>query len=162
MLETVGAKAFDSTKLCEYINDTTFPKLYWIGDGAFGFTQLLKEVRKPNTDIVLNTGVMARGAENLKVIDLKSFSIDGSTTQQLVFYEKSSLDTFIIRKSDAVVTMPSRAANIFYRTPIKDGTGYIYVHSALVESYKSATGWAAFGDQIRAIEDYPEICGGEA
>lgn len=35
--------------------------------------------------------------------------------------------------------------------------GYIYVRSDLVDSYKAATNWSTFADQIRAIEDYPEI-----
>ena len=38
---------------------------------------------------------------------------------------------------------------------------YIYVPRALVEDYKVATNWSTFADRIRAIEDYPEICGGE-
>lgn len=49
--------------------------------------------------------------------------------------------------------------NAFTGTPIASGTGYIYVPSALVDTYK--TKWSAFANQIRAIEDYPEICGGE-
>lgn len=40
---------------------------------------------------------------------------------------------------------------------LKDG--YIYVPSALVDSYKSATNWSNYASQFRAIEDYPEICG---
>ena len=45
-------------------------------------------------------------------------------------------------------------------TVIASGTGYVYVPSALVNSYKSATNWSTYADQIRAIEDYPDITGG--
>jgi hypothetical protein len=45
-------------------------------------------------------------------------------------------------------------------TPIGKGTGYVYVPSALIETYKTATNWSTFAAQFRAIEDYPEICGG--
>jgi hypothetical protein len=38
--------------------------------------------------------------------------------------------------------------------PNGDKDGYIYVPRANVEELKSATGWSAFGDQIRALEDY--------
>ena len=41
---------------------------------------------------------------------------------------------------------------------IANGTGYIYVPSALVDSYKAASGWSTYANQIRAIEDYPEVC----
>ena len=51
-------------------------------------------------------------------------------------------------------------SNVFPNTPIANGTGYIYVPRALVDSYKAATNWSNFASQIRAIEDYPEITGG--
>ena len=37
-------------------------------------------------------------------------------------------------------------------TGAKDG--YIYVPSALIDEYKTATNWATFADQFRALEDY--------
>jgi hypothetical protein len=43
---------------------------------------------------------------------------------------------------------------------VASGSGYIYVPAALVDSYKAATNWSTYAEQIRAIEDYPEICGG--
>ena len=52
--------------------------------------------------------------------------------------------------------------NAFTNTPIKSGAGYIYVPAALVDSYKAATNWSVYADQIRAIEDYPDITGGAA
>lgn len=39
-------------------------------------------------------------------------------------------------------------------TPIKDGTGYIYVPKALVSSYKEAANWNRYANQFRALEDY--------
>ena len=74
------------------------------------------------------------------------------------FQSCTSLTTLILHKSDAICTLSS--TNVFNSTAIKSGTGYIYVPSALVESYKSATNWSTYADQIRAIEDYPEITGG--
>ena len=37
---------------------------------------------------------------------------------------------------------------------------YVYVPKALVGAYKSATNWSTYANQIRAIEDYPDITGG--
>ena len=73
------------------------------------------------------------------------------------FYKCSALTAVIIR-SPAVCTMSDSKA--FKSTPIASGTGYIYVPAALVDSYKAATNWSVYADQIRAIEDYPGICGG--
>ena len=42
----------------------------------------------------------------------------------------------------------------FNTTPIKNGTGYIYVPSALVETYKTATNWSTYANQFRALEEY--------
>ena len=69
----------------------------------------------------------------------------------------SALVTLILRSS-TLCTL--NATNALASTPIATGTGYIYVPSALVEEYKSATNWSTYAEQIRAIEDYPEITGG--
>ena len=75
------------------------------------------------------------------------------------FYQCSALTTVIIR-TPSVCTMSG--SGVFTSTPIESGTGYIYVPAALVDSYKAATNWSVYADQIRAIEDYPDICGGTA
>ena len=73
------------------------------------------------------------------------------------FYANKKLVTLIIR-TQVVAKLENTSA--FKDTPIESGTGYIYVPSALVDSYKSATNWSTYADQIRAIEDYPDITGG--
>jgi hypothetical protein len=50
--------------------------------------------------------------------------------------------------------------NALTGTPIANGTGYIYVPSTLVDTYKANGTWSNYAVQIRAIEDYPEITGG--
>lgn len=73
------------------------------------------------------------------------------------FYGCSSLVTLIIR-TPSVCALAGTAA--FTTTKIMSGAGYIYVPSALVDSYKAATNWSTYATKIRAIEDYPEITGG--
>jgi hypothetical protein len=68
------------------------------------------------------------------------------------------LDALILRNTANVVTLTNK--NAFYNTKINSGTGYIYVPASLVDQYKSASNWSNFASTIRAIEDYPEICGG--
>lgn len=73
------------------------------------------------------------------------------------FKNCSSLDTLIIRRADKICNIYDY--NTFQNTPIKKGTGYIYVPRALVDSYKATSHWSTYANQIRAIEDYPDICG---
>ena len=74
------------------------------------------------------------------------------------FYKCAKLETLIIR-TDSVCTVA--AGTVWTGTPILAGTGFIYVPKNLLEDYKVATNWTALATQFRAIEDYPEICGGE-
>lgn len=71
----------------------------------------------------------------------------------------ANLVTLIIRNTDAV---PTSKSNMFgpASTKMNTGEGYIYVPAAMVDAYKAATNWSKYADQIRAIEDYPDITGG--
>ncbi len=69
----------------------------------------------------------------------------------------AELVTLILRRPDAICTLANE--NAFTGTPIEDGTGYVYVPAALIETYKTASKWSTFASQFRAIEDYPDICG---
>ena len=86
-------------------------------------------------------------------IDASSATSIGQNT----FDGCGSLKTLIIR-SDSVCTLSATSA--FNGSGISKGTGFIYVPDNLVEQYKTATNWSTYADQIRAIEDYPEITGG--
>ena len=67
--------------------------------------------------------------------------------------------TTVILGAGSYVALSNVSA--FTGTPIASGTGFIYVPAALVDTYKIASNWSTYANQIRAIEDYPEICGGE-
>ena len=77
--------------------------------------------------------------------------------QHSTFYGDKKFATLIIR-TQAVAKLDATSA--FKDTLIASGKGYVYVPSALVDSYKAATNWSTYANQIRAIEDYPDITGG--
>ena len=77
--------------------------------------------------------------------------------QASAFYGCSKLETLILRRTESITSLSSSSA--LERTLIDDGTGYIYVPSALYGTYRNATNWNIYKDQIRKIEEYPEICG---
>ena len=76
--------------------------------------------------------------------------------QHSTFYGDKKFATLIIR-TQAVAKLDATSA--FKDTLIASGKGYVYVPSALVGSYKTATNWSKYANQIRAIEDYPDITG---
>lgn len=95
-----------------------------------------------------------KGATNAVKIEFN----DGFTVlMSYLFYKMTNLKAVIIR-GDNVSQLNN--ANHFSNSSIANGTGYIYVPAVLVDQYKAATNWVTVADQIRAIEDYPEITGG--
>lgn len=112
----------------------------------------------------VNNPYIFGGCTQLKFVDLgKADQIHVQTLQYEGLY--ITLDTLIMR-SDTVVTVngiTGTSYNMYplYGTYIDRAEGYIYVPSALVDSYKndSVNHWSKYANQFRAIEDYPEICG---
>lgn len=62
-----------------------------------------------------------------------------------------NLDALILR-SDTMCTLINK--NALTNTPIANGTGYIYVPSALLDSYKTATNWSTYSTQFKTISEY--------
>lgn len=92
------------------------------------------------------------GDEALATLDFHApVEFDASALQGL-----SGLKTLILRSN--TMCDASSGALLSY-TPIDEGTGYIYVPAALVDSYKSDFIWSSYADQIRAIEDYQGLLG---
>ena len=54
-----------------------------------------------------------------------------------------------------VTSVPTIASNDFDNTPIKNGTGYVYVPDDLIETYKTATNWSIYANQIKGISELP-------
>jgi hypothetical protein len=142
-----GSNAFYGSGL----QRVSVPKLTAVPNSTFYGTQLTELTLESATSLA-NSCLST--ASKLKRLDLhKCKTITGWNA---LFCE--SLETLIIR-TESVCVVGSDC--IHTNTPIAKGTGYIYVPRALVDSYKAATNWAVYAAQFRAIEDYPEICGGE-
>lgn len=66
----------------------------------------------------------------------------------------SALTELILRKSDAICTLNNTSA--ISNSPIGKGTGYVYVPDELVDSYKTATNWSTFANQIKPLSELEE------
>lgn len=98
------------------------------------------------------------GCDKLEVIDLPLVDrvYDNS------FVDCSSLTALILREYLVVDVYTSNVMGTFFTgTPIESGNGYIYVPSEILDAYKTDENWSNYTNKFRAIEDYPEICGGE-
>ena len=99
-------------------------------------------------------GVYTGGGARTSTIDL-SKNITINTNR---FCSAYSLVHLILR-SDTLCSFSNTTA--FMSTPIANGLGWIYVPSDLVESYKTASNWSAYADQIVSIDEYPKALSGE-
>ena len=116
-----------------------------VGNYAFYFCQSLTAVNCPSATSVGEYSFMYCTA-------LTTVNLPSATSIKLhSFYGCSLLTTLCLRSA----TMCSLSSTIgFKNTPIANGTGYIYVPSVLIDSYKSATNWSTYASQFRALEDY--------
>lgn len=125
--------------LAGHYENTTVTKLK---HGALGFMTALTSATFTAVTSVGHSQIT--GNASVEKLDLYSVTTIGP------YNNGSRLKTLIIR-ADTVATT---------QTSFTSSTN-IYVPRALVDSYKVATNWSASADRIFAIEDYPEICGGE-
>lgn len=73
-----------------------------------------------------------------------------SEIEEYAFYYCTNLKSVILRKQDVC-----RLSNInaFQRTPIRSGTGKVYVPANLVDQYKAASSWTIIASNIEAIPE---------
>ena len=144
----VSRKILTRTISGEYVND----RIRSIGVYAFYYCKQLTSVCFP---AVTSIGVSAfERCEKLTRADFPAVT----SIETDAFKYCGQLTTLILR-SENLCTVKTTAA--FNNSPIANGTGYIYVPAALVDSYKTNSQWQYLANQFRAIEDYPDICGGE-
>lgn len=147
----IGSSSFSR---CKGLMSIDLPLVVTIGKNSFEYCTGLVDVNMPKLTTINNYGYSLRGCVELKFVDLPVVTAISTGT----FDGCYKLETLILRKSDAICTLGATTA--FNNTPIKSGTGYIYVPAALIDTYKAATNWVTYAAQFRAIEDYPDICGG--
>lgn len=141
--------------MCDSLVSINFPRLKSIGSLSFRYCAFTEFITGESFDSRIDGGVF-QDCPNLQKVDFYHINSLGITGNAL---NSKNLGTVIIRQTDSV---PPLRTNAFGDNPdakMNTGEGYIYVPASMVDAYKAATNWSAFADQIRAIEDYPEIVG---
>jgi hypothetical protein len=143
------------TRVCQAATNlitVNLPNVTSLGAYAFYQCSNLKTVTIPKlTTISTQTWYMCQKLERADCGQL------GNIPAQ-TFASSTALKVLILRKSSSICTLSN--ANAVSGSGIGKGTGYVYVPASLLSAYSSATNWSTFASQFRAIEDYPDICGG--
>lgn len=143
------------TRVCQYATTlvtVNLPNVTTMNTYVFYGCTALETVKLPKA-----TSIPSQAFYNCTKLKHADCGQSGSIAAQ-AFNACTSLTELILRKTDSICTLSN--VNGVNNTAIGKGTGYVYVPAALIEDYKTATNWSTFADQFRAIEDYPEICGG--
>ena len=144
-LEEVADLAFYG---CNKLINVNMPKVKYIKASAFNNCTALIEVSMPNVEILGDQ--CFRYCSSVEIFYLpKVNSIVGA-----VFAQCTSIKALIIEQTDSVVVLNS--STCFNSSGIQAGTGYIYVPDSLIDSYKSATNWSTYADQIKPLSELPE------
>ena len=148
-LTSTGSYLFSG---CESLISADLPNLSSsTGTYCFNGCENLTQVNLPKISAVSNYTFSDCTA--LEKVELGQITSLGSYS-----FRRGGISTLIIRNTTTVITKLN-STNAFSETPIANGEGYIYFYREYVEKYKAATNWTTYANQIRAIEDYPEICG---
>lgn len=134
---------------CVKLKNVNVPAVTSIGNDAFYNCIALENITVSNATTIQDSAF--RLCSNLSSLDFLSVTKIGN--HALRNCEK--LQSLILR-TEEICTL---GTNALTSTPIANGMGYIYVPSALIETYKMATNWSDFASQFRAIEDYSNVIG---
>ena len=140
-LTILGANAFYKSGLLTFNG----PLVTSIGDDCFQSASRLTSVALPLVTTV-PTGCL-RGCTKLERVDLGA----ATSIVRTAFTDSTALETLIIR-TETLCTIADASVTL-RGSKIAAGTGYIYVPDNLVDSYKAATNWVAFANQIRGLSE---------
>ena len=154
---------------CISLKSVNMPVITSVGGYAMANCILLTSVNMPSA-----TSVGSRTMQNC--ISLKSVnmpvitSVGGYAMQNCILLTSvnlpvvMSIGTYAMQNcislksvrlgANQVCTLAN--TNAFTNTPIANGTGYIFVPDDLVDSYKTATNWSVYADQIKPMSEYVE------
>lgn len=145
-LETIGGSAFYQ---CSALTTIDMPNVKSIGGNSFRYCQLSAVVKFPK--LTAMSSYAFQGCTSMEYVDINVAPSIGV----YAFYGCTKLETIVIRKTDKLVTL-GNTTNTLTNTLIESGTGYIYVPDALVDSYKTATNWVTFANQIKPLSELVE------
>lgn len=138
---SIGNYAFRD---CTLLTSAITPLNKTINGGLFYGCSALTNITTENV-----TTINSSGFQNCKLLNDVTFP-KLNTIQTNAFAGCSALSKLILSNS-SVCTL--RNVSAFSNTPIASGTGYVYVPDNLVNSYKSASNWSTYANQIKGLSE---------
>ena len=131
---------------CFSLQSANFPLVTKVGNYAFKNARVKRIVLPATTTL----GTYLNHEYGSAEVDL---SAKPTSIVANAFNSAYNMTALILRYSEMI---PLTNVNAFTNTPIQAGYGWIYVPSDLVDTYKSATNWSTFAEQIVSIDEYPK------
>lgn len=132
---------------CSNLEAVSLPSCHTLGTSALGSAfwgcSKLSQVSLP-----LVTTIMSFTFRDTVIQKIDFLSVNNIESRAFIYARQ--LDTLILRNSNVCVL---KNIDAFDSTKIAAGTGYIYVPDNLVDSYKIATNWVTFANQIKPISE---------
>ena len=133
-----------------------FPVATYAGASSFAYNTSLKTVNLPKVEEVL--GSVFSNCTALQSVDLPKATELGN----YAFEKCYSLKTIILRSGTLCTAGTSILSNAYHFLGTTNATynpsgskdGYIYVPSALINTYKAASNWSTYATQFRVLENY--------
>lgn len=140
-LESIDLSNFDTS------NVTNFISLFY---NCQRLAQI--DVSNFNTSNATQIDYMFYGCSALSKIDISNFDGNKLIGNSRMFGNCSNLLIVIINRQEV---FPMTNIDMFTNSAISYGTGYVYVPDNMVETYKTATNWSTYADQIKPISELP-------
>jgi Leucine-rich repeat (LRR) protein len=140
---SIGDSAFSN---CTSLTTVDLPKCTTLKHSAFSNCTSLTTVDLPKCT-TLEYGAFGN-CTSLTTVDLPKCT----TLKHSAFSNCTSLTTIIL-SNNQVTTLSD--ISVFTDSSIANGTGYIYVPDNLVDSYKTATNWSTYANQIKPLSELP-------
>jgi hypothetical protein len=144
-LTVISPNMFDG---CKNLTTLNAPMVEEIHNVACNDCEMLESIYFPNLKLGIGTAFV-------DCIRLKKADLGTCATINNIAFRNTSLETLILRLEGITYLFN---INAFDNTPIQKGTGYIYVLKDYIDAYRYDEKWSTYASQIRAIEDYPDIC----
>lgn len=143
-ISNIGEGAFQS---CTNLTTVNFPNVTNIGNNAFQDCTNLPIVNFPNV-----TDIGRWAFQNCTKLSTANFP--NVTNMSFSFQDCTNLKRLELGVNQ-VCTLSN--VNAFNNSGVAAGTGYIYVPLNLVDSYKAASNWVTYKEQIRALPDPTQL-----
>lgn len=138
----------------EKLKTVNVPNLTIIENGgrAFGNCSALEKFNAPNLTYLKTTSTMFTTCGQLKKVSFPK--LGGTTIDANTFPNCYRLETLILGGNEL---NPLANVNAFHNAGLSVTGGFkVYVPDNLVDTYKTATNWSTFADQIKPISELEE------